>query len=225
MKLKYFILSALYFLTGTLYASAQPCIHANSNISYIKVQTQKAIETEEISKAKFYAYRALNAIEKIKGQLKSCDCDDASNHIFESLEHLKSATRAISLDRIKILLKEALKSTEDGLTALEKHNLDTSDVLSLNILSPKKEKCAAKLPENDVLKEEIDKSLVNFKNSLDKVVNTVDCPAAYEFTKTIYDTCEKQLARSTLSDAKRYYNLKTRAIALKALQKLENCAH
>ena len=227
MNLKYLIFSTLYFAFSTINAKAQPCEYANSNINYVKTQTQRALDAKEISKVRFFAYRAINTIEKTKGKLKSCDCNYAADSILEGLEQLKSATRATSLDSTKIFLQRAIENTNHGLDALKKHDLHaqtyTNELLSLNTVSSRREKRALKLPEDNILKAKIDQSLIDVKNSLDEVVNTVDCKAAYDFAYTIYRKSEKELKNDNLSEAKRYYNVKTKSIASNAIKKLEDC--
>ena len=51
------------------------CEYAGSNINYVKTQTEKAIAVDDINQARYFAYKALNAIEKSKNQLKECGCD------------------------------------------------------------------------------------------------------------------------------------------------------
>ncbi|WP_394750494.1 hypothetical protein [Spongiimicrobium salis] len=227
MQLNSLLFISLYLLTFAVYGNVQPCKSTNSNISYVKAQTKRAIGATEINKVKFYTYRAINAIEKTRKQLISCDCNYASDSIFESLEQLKSATRTTSLDSTKIFLRRAMESTTYGLNALERHDLHdrsyATHPLSLSTISSRREKRTLILPENKMLKEKIDQSLVDFQHSLDEVINTVDCKAAYNFAYTLYRKCERQLENKKIPEAKRYYNIKAKTMAYKAIQKLEDC--
>ena len=209
------------------------CDYAASNIGYAKNQTQRALDAEEINSARFYAYKALNAIEKSRKQITKCDCDYAGKSIYAGLENLKQATRATSLNDTKVLLRKALLNTTGGLESLEKHEFHdskyTNDVLTINTKESdntekyKEKKLAMKRPEGRELKKKIDKSLVNFQNSLNEVVYSVDCEEAKEFANRIYKNCEQQLLREDLSEAKRYYNLRTKEITQEALEKLDSC--
>ena len=80
-----------------------------------------------------------------------------------------------------------------------------------------------KMPEVRELRQTIDASLVKFENSLDDIVKTVDCNEAKAFILDIYNKCEQALLKEKLSEGKKYYNLRTKAIASEALDKLKNC--
>lgn len=202
-------------------------MYAASNIGYVKTQTQQAMAAENIDRAKFFAYKALNAIEKSKTQLKACGCDYAIKSINEGLENLKKATRTTTLNGTKLFLQRALENTLSSLEALEEHELHdihyTSDVLAMNTKSSEKGKMPLKHLEGKVLEEKIDKALVNFQNSINQVVISIDCKDAYVFTNNIYKNCEQELLKANLSESKKYYNLRTKEIVAEALIKLENC--
>jgi len=228
MKTHYAILCILVFCTLSSFAYNKACDYAGSNIGYIKTQTQKAINAEDLNTSRFFAYRALNAIEKSKKQFEACGCDYAVKSIYEGLDNLKKATRVASLNGTKILLKRALESALGSLEALEEHDelhgsQYASDVLTMNTKTSEKEKLRLVMPVGKVLERKIDRSLVNFQNSLDKVVNFVDCKEAYAFARKIYDRCEQELLKPELTEAKKYYNLRTKEITAGALQKLEGC--
>ena len=62
-----------------------------------------------------------------------------------------------------------------------------------------------------------------YRESLDKIVNSVDCKEARAFAEKIYTHCEQQLLKPNLTEGKKYYNLKTKDITLEALNKLKQC--
>lgn len=227
MKKQYVILAFFGMFVLSSFSPENDCDYAGSNIGYVKTQTQKAIDAEEINTARFYAYKALNAIEKSRKQITACDCDYASKSIYASLENLKQATRTTSLNGTRILLKKAMQNILGSLESIEKHELHNSkyasDVLAVNTKDSEKEKMAMKQPQGKKLKNKIDKSLVSFQNSLNEVVHSVNCHEAKAFATTIYNNCEQQLLRENLSEAKRYYNLRTKEITAKALEELGSC--
>ena len=205
------------------------CEYMGSNIGFIQKQTQKAMESDDINISRYYAYRAINAIEKSRKQFMACGCEQAEKSIEESSEHLKRATRVASLASTKIILNKAFQSTQNSLEALEEHeemhdSRYGSDQLSINTKTSYLEQQKGQMPVGPALQKKIDQALVDYQNSLEKVVNSTPCKEAYKLAITNYERCEEQLLRPDLSEAKKYYNLRTKQITKAALNKLQNCA-
>ncbi len=204
------------------------CDYLGSNIGYIQKQTQKAISAQDVNTSRYFAYKALNAIEKSKSQFEACGCDYAAKDLNESLDNLKKATRVSSLKGTRILLERALVNVQGSLEALTEHeemhtSQYASDLLSINTKDAYYKKMSMQLPVGKALEKKIDIALEAYQNSLDKVVNTVPCKEAYELAQRNFERCELELLKTDLTEAKRYYNLKTKEITAKALKKLEDC--
>lgn len=203
------------------------CDYAGSNINYVKTQTEKAIAVDDINQARYFAYKALNAIEKSKNQLMECGCEYATDNITEGLSNLKLATKATSLNSTRILLNRALENTLGGLESLAGHELHDSkygsNLLAMNTIVAKKEKTSMKIPDKMEFERKIDVSLEKYRESLNKIVNSVDCKEAKAFAENIYSNCEQQLLNPNLTEGKKYYNLKTKEITAEALEKLNKC--
>ena len=127
----------VYFSLSVVFATDNACSYASSNIGFVKTQTLKAIEAEDLNQTRYFAYKALNAIEKSKDQLKECGCEYAYKNILAGLDNLKKATRVSSLQGTRILLRRALENTMGSLDALEQHDElhkspYASDVLAMN---------------------------------------------------------------------------------------------
>lgn len=228
MRSTFTILFVLFFLPFSAFGNKKACDYVGSNLDYIQSQTKKAIEAEDLNFTRYYAYKALNAIEKSKSQFDDCGCDYALKSINEGLDNLKKATRIGSIKGARILLKRALESMYGSLEALEKHDelhvsLYASDVLAMNTRSAMEEKLARQMPGEKDLHQQIDNALVNFKNSLDEVVQSVNCQEAYEFAQRIHAHCSQELLRKDLTPGKKYYNYRTKEITEDALRKLEAC--
>lgn len=225
MKNTYTYIALLFIIVFTFssFKVNNACKNIGSNIGFIKTQTEKAIETNDINIAKYHAYKALNAIEKSKKQFENCGCYTAELSLNKGLENLKNATKETSINSAKILLNKALKNTLGSLNALEKYNSTTfpTDVLVMNTSYFKKLSVANK---TQILHDKIDKTLINFEHSLNKVVNTLECKKAHEYANTVFENCENKLLNENLSEAKKYYNLRTKEIVSKALEKLNNCS-
>lgn len=227
MKNNYTISLVVSVILFSSFKVDKACEYAGSNINYVKTQTEKAIAVNDINQARYFAYKALNAIEKSKDQLKECDCEYAAESIAEGLSNLKLATRATSLNSTRILLGRALENTLGGIESLEEHELHNSkygsNLLVMNTTVAKKKLTSMKKPGKKVLEGKIDVSLEKYRNSLDKIVNSVSCAEARAFAENIYSHCEQQLLKSNLSEGKKYYNLKTKEITARALEKLYDC--
>ncbi len=205
------------------------CEYAGSNISYIRTNTQKAIDAVKMNMVHYFIYKALSAIDKSKGQFKACGCEYAQVGIEESERYLKKAIKASSILGARILLERSLDHTLGSLEALEDHpEIHTSEYgndLKVNT----QEDNAVQFPgptSGKALEARVDASLENFRESLDKVINTLPCSEAEDYVTGVFQRCELELLRTNLTEGKRYYNLKTKNIAKKAMEKLkERCSN
>lgn len=226
MKKKTSIFCALTLLVFSSFRSNLECEHANSNIGFAKSQLKEALITDDINQARFYTYKALSALEKSKSQLNDCGCKYAKNSMAESLDVLILATKSTTLEGTKIYLQQSMELTENTMLVLDAHDTHDSnysnDVLAMNTNS---RSTGGGTRENDnlSLNDKIDISLEKYSTSLNKVVETVNCHDAKAFAKRIYDECERQLLKANLSEGKKYYNLRTKEITKKALDRIGNC--
>jgi MFS superfamily sulfate permease-like transporter len=203
------------------------CEYAESTITIAMDNTKKAIEVDDINQARYYTYKAVNAIEKSKKQLEKCGCTNAKEDLDEGLNHLILATKATTLDSTHELLLKSLDHTLEGLNALTYHDLhennQNKDIAMANTPNSITEIELPVSTKRNSIHNTIDNSLEKYRLSLDNVVKTVDCKEAYNFTKKIIEQCEKQLLRNDLSDGKKYYYLRTKDFTAKALARIGNC--
>ncbi len=227
MKKVYFTIGILTIVLFSSFKKNKACEYAGSNIGFVKTQTERALEESDLNKAKFFAYKALNAIEKSKNQFTDCGCKDATLIIEEGLQNLKMATKAMSIGASRILLNRALENTLGSLEALENHEMHESsfsaNVLAMNTLESTNSELAQKIPEPIVLYERIDESLKKYEASLDQIVRSVDCKEARAYATRVFDHCEAELLKPNLTQGKKYYNLRTKVITAAALNKLGDC--
>lgn len=212
-----------------IFATEKACDYAGSNIGFVKTQTEKALEAEDINQSRYFTYKAINAIEKSRTQLEECGCEYAFDNIMEGQDNLKKATRTTSLQGMRILLNRALDNTLGGLEALEQHeelhqSAYASDVLAMNTKDAEESRLSSLQPQGKALQDKIDQFLEDYRESLKKVVHSVNCKEAYQYAIKVYEHCEQQLLKSELTEAKKYYNLKTKEITEEALEELKNCA-
>jgi hypothetical protein len=197
-------------------------------MGFAKSQINQALQTDDINKARFFTYKALNAMEKSKNKLKKCGCTYAKSAMDESLDLLLLASKATTLQGTKIYLSRSMELTSDTMLVLDSHDTHNNsnysdDVLAMNTSSTPGGKITLKYTIPLSLNEKIDISLERYRSSLDKVVNTVNCKEAKEFAQRIFDECESQLLKANLSEGKKYYNLRTKEITQEALHKIGKC--
>lgn len=221
------ILCLLAFLLFTSFTTDRACEYVGSNIEFIETQTKKALSEQDLNKAKFQVYKAINAIEKTREKLKDCGCSYASKNLFDGLDNLIKATKTSTIKAAHLLIERALVNTESSLESLHEHYTHQgnyqADLLTLNIKTSDEEKLSNKITTDRELRQKIDISLEKFEKSLNLVVESVDCKEATKFTTDIYKKCEQALLKDDLTEGKKYYNLRTKAIASAALKKLEGC--
>ena len=210
------------------YASSKACDYAGSNLGFVKSQTELAIAAKDLNQSRYHAYKALNAIEKSRTQLDECGCEYANKSIQDGLDNLKKATRVSSLEGTRIFLGRALDNTMGSLDALEQHeelhqSVYASDVLAMNTKSSEEEKLRSIQPTGKALEDKIDQFLEDYRSSLNKVVNSLPCKEAHAYASKVFEHCEQQLLSAKLTEAKKYYNLRTKEITAEALKELEHC--
>ncbi|MEO9894606.1 hypothetical protein [Aurantibacter sp.] len=228
MKAHYLVFYSLLLVLFSSFEISEECEYAGSNMGYIKTQTQKAITATNVNESHFKAYKALNAMEKSQKLFDDCGCTDAYDYMKEALKHLKSATRAITLNETRLLLNKSLENTIASIAAIEDHEEHRSsygkDVLALNTVNSENTTTAFENKPKEIdFKQKIDISLISYEASLQTVVETVECKEAYAFAMRIYNHCEAQLLKEDLSEGKKYYNLRTKDITKKALDQIGDC--
>lgn len=224
MKINTFLLSIFYILfLSSFNTSDRACEYVSSNIEFITSQTKRALSQTNFDKTKFETYKAINAIEKTKSKLNDCGCTYASKNLMEALDNLINATKISTHVGAKIFLSKALENSTNSLELLQLHHTHESkyqhDKLSLNTKALEEEK--SKKQNASMLRQTIDNSLKKFEASVDKIVTTTDCDDAKEYLIKVQESSENELLNEKLTEGKKYYNLRTKAIATEALKKLD----
>lgn len=224
----YFFCTVVLFSLSS-FATNVECEYANSNMGYAKSQLTAALQTQDINQARFYAYKALNALEKSKMQLNNCGCKSAKTTLYENIEVLTLATRSTTLEGTISYLNESIALTKNTIMVLESHDTHHSaysdDALSINTTTSSTSTHTDKMAKKGKsLFETIDSSLEKYRISLDRVVESVDCKEATVFATKIYEECEAQLLNPNITEGSKYYNLRTKEITQEALNKIGNCS-
>lgn len=227
MKALYLLLSTLTFGLFSSFAPSEACNYAGSNMNFVKTQTEKALANTILNKAKFITYKAIKAIQNSNTKFTDCGCDDAEISINESLTSLKAAVRSTSLESTRVLLNQSLQHTIDALDALEQHdkhdNAFSSKEFAMNTPLNTTENTTKIVVSKTELQQRIDTSLLKYQASLNTVVDSVSCREAKAFADKVFKQCEQQLLKTELSEGKKYYNLRTKEITAKALERLGDC--
>lgn len=222
------ILGVLFLLLMASFTTINACAFANQHSVFIKSQTQLAIESSDLEQAKYYAYKALKGINKTKNNFKDCGCENALVNIKQAEQNLKQATKTNSLEASKSFLQTALKSTMISINALEEfedgdNTTYGNDVLVLNTKQVLNEQGGVILPKAKRLKEAIDLNVSQFEQSLQNVLEHVECGDAFNFISKIHTKTKEKLGDKSLSEAKIYYHGRVKEITYNALLSLEGC--
>ena len=227
MKILYLLLCSVALCLFSSFATSKACSYATSNMSYVQTQTEKALADNDLNKAKFFTYKAIKSIQASADKFDNCGCDDAEVSISESLTHLKAATHATSLNGSRILLQEALQNIIDVIDALSQHEMHdnalSSKEFTMNTTIDTEHKKIASNVDEIELHKRIDTSLLKYKVSLNTAVDSLNCTDAKAFADRIFQHCEQQLLKTNISEAKKYYNLKTKEITAEALIRMSDC--
>lgn len=227
MKTFYFFLSCVALCLFSSFTTREACSYASSNMSYAQSQTVKALTDNNLNKAKFFTYKAIKSIQASKGKFNDCGCVVAETNISESLINLKAATKATSLNGSRVLLEEALQHIIDTLYSLSRHETHekalSSKEFALNTALDSKHTVISVITNEVELHKRIDTSLLKYKASLKVAVDSLQCKDVRVFADRIFQQCEQQLLKNNLSEAKKYYNLRTKEITEKALMQLGDC--
>ncbi|WP_299320468.1 hypothetical protein [uncultured Maribacter sp.] len=228
MKKNIFFFCAIALLSLSSFSTNVECEYANSNMGYAKSQISAALLTQDINQARFYAYKALSALEKSKKQLNVCGCKYAKESMLENMEVLSLATKSTTLEGTISYLHASIELTNKTILVLESHDTHESayavDELSVNTNSSVNKTSVIKNSNKKDLFETIDTSLEKYRISLDKVVQSVNCKDATAFASRIYAECEAQLLKPNISEGSKYYNLRTKEITAEALTKIGDCS-
>ena len=183
---------------------------------------------KDLNLAKYHAYKALNGIEKTKGNFMDCGCEGAIESLESTLEHLKTATKATALVKSKPALHKALESTIIGINVLQEFEQETfsdygSNVLVMNTTDVLDFKHGMMLTQGSSVKKQVHQCLLDFESSLSKVVSDVDCEEAHRFISNIYEEARLKLLNTNLTQHKKEYHQRVKTLAKKALDSLGNC--
>ena len=208
--------------------SYNPCEFANTNIDFVKTQTQTALEARDINIVKLFTNNALDIIEQTKSDFMDCGCVEATEPINSIKENLDAVTQSKELAQSKAYLKAALQSVMLSIELLRDYEDDNSsfygnDVLVMNTTTAIDEQGGIVVPKGKAREQMVNNSLEEFKNSIEGVIKDVPCEEAFFFISKLHKNAKAELTSVSLSENERIYHEKVRDIAYQALLKLNGC--
>ncbi|TXK01508.1 hypothetical protein [Flagellimonas aequoris] len=223
-----FTLGLLGFWLMTAFTTRNACEYANSNLQFIKSEIENAVVSTTLDMAKYHAYKALNGIEKTRGNFLDCGCEGTIESLESTQTELKLATKAESLKDSKLTLHKALENTMIGMKVLQVFEQETSsnyndDILVMNTKEVLDNQNPLFLTQNSSVKEQVHSCLLGFETSLEKVVTDVDCEDAHRFITNIYEESRLILLNTKLSPHKKAYHQRVMTLSEEALEKLGSC--
>ena len=224
-----FIIGVISLLLLSSFISRSACEYANSNIEYIKNQMQEAVVANDFEMSKYYAYKAINGIEKTRLNFIDCGCQGTIESLEKALYYLKKGTKETTLKGAKKYLHIAMESTTIGINVLKEFEQDFSspygnNVLVLNTKDALEHQTDDPMPQGEHLRKHVHNCLLGFETSLDKVVNEVPCAEAKVFISKIHEEARLKLLNTGLSEPKKQYHQRVKTIANDALLQLGDCS-
>ena len=112
-----FLLSVTFILT-TFWASAK-CDNTYTSASYALNHAKKSISAKNFDHQKYYAYKALEALENAKKLIETCGCDKAVDPILDGIEHLEKASDPKDFEMGRYYTKKAFGDIQDLINQLD----------------------------------------------------------------------------------------------------------
>lgn len=221
LHIVYFAVAAIGLSYLLSFSTFNACEVANSNVIFVKDQTQLALDNSDFQKSRYHAFKAINGIWKAKYSFSECDCDGLATNMELASKNLKEATKAQSKEDQEVFLKIAMQNTLTGMTAIKGYK-KVSQVDGTAKESVKENKVvdtSRKMVEEAYLNQ-IEEALSKFEKSLNKVVELDDCQNAYKFIRAMQDETHEKLSKKDLTNRKIYYLTRVVEITNGALLKI-----
>ena len=134
MKKYYIFLFSLCFLS---FAVAQTkCSEANSDMNYAYSHVKSAYDSNNISDLKYFAYRSMEAMNRVAPILKECGCQPTLSVIEQGIDLLKKVDPAESWEDGRFYVKRARELAREGIGSLDNCNqisVEEEELLSLEM--------------------------------------------------------------------------------------------
>lgn len=198
------------------------CDVLNSNLGYAIKQATNAENAPTLNTLKYYTYKAVNTLQKLDTKIDDCGCQSAETIILKGLTLLKNVTQSASIATAKSMLSQAKKDISISIDSITAYSLNNKYGPENNTSGTIVNQAAS---QNKLLYAKIDSILAPFEESMNTIRNTDNCKEGYKVALSIFEKSEGKLLHAELTEAKRYYHLRTKEIAKNTLDALADCAN
>lgn len=123
MKTTIFLWSLLICFSANAFQT--DCDNAHSSASYVIFHTNKSLKANNFDHQRYYAERAIEALEKTQGFVENCGCEKAKVNIDLGLESLKKGADPDDWDKGRYYTKKAYAEVQNLIVAIEECNSGT----------------------------------------------------------------------------------------------------
>ena len=105
------------------------CTSAYSQASYALAHTKKSLSSDHFDHQKYYAGRAIEALEKAKTLVESCGCNEATSSIIDALDNMTQAEDPVDWEAGRFYAKHGYEYLQ---TLMSKLDICTSSSATVN---------------------------------------------------------------------------------------------
>lgn len=117
MKTTFFLWSLLIAVSAHAYQS--DCLNAQSSANYVVAHTSKSLKADNFDHQRYYAERAIEAMQKTQKFVDGCGCENAKVNIDLGLENLKKAATAPDWDKGRYFTKKAYAEVQNLMVSID----------------------------------------------------------------------------------------------------------
>ncbi|NND15847.1 MAG: hypothetical protein HKN89_05940 [Eudoraea sp.] len=209
------------------------CAEVYTSASYGLSHSKKAFKAHNFDHQKYYAERALEALEKTRGQVEECGCDGAMNSIEDGIKHLEEAMDPVDWKMGRYHTKRAMEYTYSILDNLDICSTD-NEVSSETTDTPESDSRSQNLEESDTVSAEVDQALAEFEQSAEQNLKELnekikelgflmDC----ESNEFVLDQAEIEKSKegmfTSIEEAQMFYRAQATKAYKRAVSALEKC--
>ncbi|MFT7347871.1 MAG: hypothetical protein ACI8VZ_000161, partial [Candidatus Paceibacteria bacterium] len=110
------LLISFLFLNTPIFAN---CGEAYSTATYALSHTKKSLESNNFDHQRYYADRAIDALEKTKGLAENCGCENSMDFILNGLVDLKKSADPEDWDKGRYFAKKAYEELQSLINAFD----------------------------------------------------------------------------------------------------------
>lgn len=153
MKTTLFLWSLLISFSANAFQN--DCENAHSSASYAIFHSNKSLKADNFDHQRYYAERAIEALEKTQGFVEKCGCENAKINIELGLESLKKGANPEDWDKGRYYTKKAYAEVQSLIGAIEECNSGkTSSYTDTSYLQGTSDDTATLAQEQKILEQQ-----------------------------------------------------------------------